>query len=193
MTITEVRSRAVAMAVARAREAEREEGVSQAALGRIKQGLLDLAAEKHLFPFSDFPPSKSGDSILYRLSEDQDHRFALYLSSAWPGKGTVPHNHTTWAVIVAIAGEEHNRLYERVDDGSVPGRGEVRQTSAFVVRPGTGISFLPDEIHSIHVMGDEPTLHLHMYGRGLEQLTERIGFDVENGTYRVFPPHRDIR
>lgn len=189
------RADAVAGAVTEARAAERELGVSRAALERVMRSLIALAAQRELFLPEDFPPpaSASDDSILYRLSEDEDHRFALYLSAALPGKGTVPHNHTTWAVIVAVAGEELNRLYERVDDGSVPGRGEVRQTGEFVVRPGTGICFLPDDIHSIHVAGDEPTLHFHMYGRGLEQLRERIGFDVDNGTYKVFPPHREIR
>lgn len=195
MSGAQQRAGAGAEAVTVARAAERDLGVSRAALERVMRSLIALAARRELFPPEDFPPPASAgdDSILYRLSEDEDHRFALYLSSARPGKATVPHNHTTWAVIVAVAGEELNRLYERVDDGSVPGRGEVRQTGEFVVRPGTGICFLPDDIHSIHVLGDEPTLHFHMYGRGLEQLRERIGFDVDTGTYKIFPPHREIR
>jgi hypothetical protein len=52
---------------------------------------------------------------------------------------------------------------------------------------------MPDDIHSIHVVGASPILHFHMYGLGLEHLTGRIGFDTSRGTYKVYPPHRDIR
>ena len=194
MTVAEERRRLVADTVARIRAVEREKGVSRAALEAVKELLIELAAKRELFPREDFPPPGEGTtSILYRLSEDDDHRFALYLNSAVPGKGTPPHDHTTWAVIAGIVGEEHNRIYERVDDGTVPGEGEVRRNEEITVRPGTGIALMPDDIHSIHVTGDEPTLHFHMYGLALEQLTERIAFDVERGTYKVFPPHRDIR
>ncbi len=194
MTVAEERARAVAETVARIRAVERERGVVRAALDEIKALLIELAARRVLFPWSDFPPPGEGEgSVLYRLSEDEDHRFALYLSSARPGKGTRPHNHTTWAVIVGIEGDEHNRFYERLDDGSVPGRGEVRQSGERTVRPGTGVCLMPDDVHSIHVDGPQPTLHFHMYGLALEQLAGRIGFDVQAGTYEVFPPHRDIR
>jgi hypothetical protein len=43
------------------------------------------------------------------------------------------------------------------------------------------------------VEGSQPILHFHMYGVGLEHLYGRIGFDMEKGTYTVYPPHRDIR
>jgi hypothetical protein len=49
------------------------------------------------------------------------------------------------------------------------------------VQPGTPIAFLPDEIHSIHVTGSTPTLHFHLYGRPLETLTGRLGFEIDTG------------
>ena len=188
------RQEAIAQALDRIRRVEAEEGVTRATLERIKDELIELAAKRGLFTFEDFPPpDHKGTSAMYRLAEDDDHRFALYLSSAWPGKETEPHNHTTWAVIVGIEGAEQNLLWRRTDDGSVDGRGEVEETGQLMVEPGSGIAFMPQDIHSIHVTGDQPTLHFHMYGRGLEQLTERIGFQRQDGTYRVYPPHRDIR
>ncbi len=50
------------------------------------------------------------------------------------------------------------------------------------------VSFGPDEIHSIHVEGKVPSLHLHMYGMSLERLPARLAFEPQSGTSAVFPP-----
>lgn len=196
MSIKAERRTAVAGAVERVRRIVAEEGESGAALDRIVEVLCDFSSSVELFRFEDFPLPERGsgtDNCLYRLSEDADHRFALYVNVSHPGKNSAPHNHTTWAAVAGVRGEELNRLYRRVDDGSVPGVGKVEQTGERNVAPHTGIRFLPDDIHSIHVTGKDPILHFHMYGLALEQLSGRIGFDVEKGTYNVYPPHRDIR
>lgn len=196
MASKEARRRAVASAVKEVREIVASQGEGKEALERIRSVLARLATHKDLFDFEAFPLPAEGSgaaNCLYRISEDSDHRFALYVNVSRPGKDSAPHNHTTWAVVAGVSGEELNRLYERVDNGDVPGRGEVRQTGEVVVGPGGGICFLPDDIHSIHVVKAEPILHFHMYGRGLEQLTGRVGFNVADGTYKIYPPHRDIR
>ena len=85
-------------AVADVRAIEKREGVTRESLEKIKQRLIRLAARKELFPASDFPPPASGGklkSCLYRVSEDEDHRFALYVNSSLGGHNTPPHNHTT--------------------------------------------------------------------------------------------------
>lgn len=152
-------------------------------LDRITHRLELLAKETHLFTAADFPPPAphEGDSTRYRLNpEDADDDVALYLNSLNPGKTSVPHNHTTWAVIVAVAGDELNRVYERLDDGSTD-QAEIRQVREKVVRPGHSINFLPEDLHSIHVTGQTPTLHFHLYGQPLETLVGRIGIDPETG------------
>ncbi|MFQ5935708.1 MAG: hypothetical protein ACE5LB_04795 [Acidiferrobacterales bacterium] len=188
------RTRVIQEAVSKIREIERSAGVSRDALERIKGILVELAGQAGLFPEGDYPyPTQDERSLMYLISEDPDHRFALYLSTGVPGRSSPPHNHTTWAAIAGIDGEEENRVYERVDDGSVPGSGEIREVRRVVLRAGDGIAFLPDDIHSIHVVSDQPTRHLHMYGLSVEHLPNRIEFDAENGTYKVFPPSRGIR
>ncbi len=191
-SIAERRNTAVGDAMSKIRGIEKTNGVNRDTLKEIREVLLGLAAKRELFPQADFP-SASGDPLLYLLSEDDDHCFALYLSTGVPSRSSPPHNHTTWAVIVGIEGEEQNRMYERVDDGSEPGRGEVRMRDEFVVKKGTGICFMPDDIHSIHVVSEVPTRNFHMYGRSLEHLPERIQFDTDKGTYAVFPASPGIR
>ncbi|MBF9266542.1 cysteine dioxygenase family protein, partial [Paracidovorax cattleyae] len=163
----------------------------RAALSAITERLEQLAAHKDLFSRADFPPPAEtagvGASTRYRLNPaDGDGGLALYLNSINPGKITAPHNHTTWAVIVAVEGQEVNRLYERTDDRSDPARARIHVAREFTVQPGAPIAFLPDDIHSIAVVGTEPTLHFHLYGQPLETLTGRVAIDPDTGEVKNY-------
>lgn len=194
MDIQSERAAAVAEAIGKVRDIEAEQGVTPAALEDIKAVMLDLAGRRDLFPEDAFPVDEGdGTGVVYRLSEDEDHRFALYASTGIPGKSVPPHNHTTWAVIAGIHGEEHNVFYERTDGGSQEGIGEVKQTGEFNIVPGTGIAMMPDDIHSISNRTEQKNVHLHMYGLALEQLHERVTYDTEAGTYRVFGAGQNIK
>jgi predicted metal-dependent enzyme (double-stranded beta helix superfamily) len=166
-------------------------GVTRAALDAIKAELLALAAQEHLFPSSEFPPPPNGEkgSNRYLLREEEGHRFALYLNALNPGNETKPHDHTTWAVVVAVDGQELNKVYERTDDGSDPDRCELRVREEIMVEPGRGIALMPEDIHSIHTTGTRPTRHLHMYGLALEQLDQRRAFDAETGEVSLYNKH----
>ncbi len=191
----QTREHEVKKTIEKIRTTEKTKGITRDSISEIKAHVIELAKIDGLFPLADFPvdPKTDGNGVIYRLSEDDDHRFALYASVGMPGKGVRPHNHTTWAVIAGIAGEEINKIYERTDDGSIAGEGTLKQIDEVVVEYGTGVAFLPDDIHSIHVEGDEKTVHLHMYGLALEQLHERVMYDQEMGTYKVFPASQNIK
>jgi predicted metal-dependent enzyme (double-stranded beta helix superfamily) len=155
----------------------------------MQQALQNLAARGDLFTHEAFPLPEEGGrraSALYRLSEDEDGRFALYVNSARAGVDSPAHNHTTWAIIAGIRGCEENRFYERTDDG-------VNETGRFPVEAGTSVAFLPDDLHSIHIHEGAPVLNFHLYGLALEQLSERVFFKASAGTWERFPAHVDIR
>lgn len=189
METTELRKRLVEEAVADIRAIEAADGVTRDSLQKILARLTALAAHAELFNLETYPAPPDGDgrrSCLYRISEDADHRFALYANASRGGYGTPAHNHTTWAVIAGVTGaDELNRFYERTADGG------VRQTGERSVRAGNGVAFLPDDLHSIHI--DAPLLNFHMYGLGLEQLHRREYYKPDEHRWQVFPPHSDIR
>ncbi len=163
-------------------------GVTSAGVDAIKTRLLELATLRHLFDPVDFPPptpEEENASCAYRISQDDDDRFALYLNTTGDEWDTPPHNHTTWAVVVGIHGDELNRFYEKTDDGGVV---EVHQ---HVVNEGTGIAMLPDDIHSIHVRGG--SLNFHCYGLALENLDRREYYVSDTGEWKVFAGVADIR
>ena len=176
MDVTAARTAVVAAAVERIRAIEAAQGITRPALDAIMAELSRLAAQEHLFPSAEFQPPPSGEkgSRRYLLQEDEGGRFALYLNALNPGNETKPHDHTTWAVVVAVDGEELNKVYAKRED-------RLDLVREVVVKPGTGIALMPEDIHSIHTQGTRPTRHLHMYGLALEKLDNRMAYDPATG------------
>jgi rhodanese-related sulfurtransferase/predicted metal-dependent enzyme (double-stranded beta helix superfamily) len=193
MSVHEQRADAVAQTMRAIRRIEAAKGVTQAALDDIKAELIALASRTELFPPSHFPVPAGRAGMVYRLSEDANLRYALYASAGVPGKAQPPHNHTTWAVISGVYGDEHNVFYERIDNRDTPGTGRLRKIGERTVTRGSAVGFLPDDFHTIEVLGDKPSLHLHVYGRSLEHLPGRIFFaGPDGGAYKVFPANPNI-
>ncbi len=182
------RTAAVAATMGRVKEIEQGQGVTRPALDAIKAEMLKLAAQESLFPAAEFPPPPAGEkgSKRYLLQEDPDGRFALYMLALNPGNSSKPHDHTTWAVVTAVEGQELNKVYRRVDDGAQEGHAKLEQVREVMVEPGTGIALMPEDIHSIHTSGTSSTRHLHCYGLALERLDTRQGFDLEQNTVQPY-------
>ncbi len=110
------RALAVREAIEAVRAIEAGHGVTREALDRIKPELVKLASRTDLFPPESFGNLPGRPGTIFHLAEDADGGFALYGSAGAPGKAQPPHNHTTWACISGVFGEEHNVAYERTDD-----------------------------------------------------------------------------
>lgn len=185
--VNAARSEAVAAAIDDIRDIEATLGVTRRGVEAIRDRLIELSAQRRLFPLDDFPAPAADDkttSYMYRLSQDADDRFALYAQASRGHVETPPHDHTTWAVVVGHAGNELNRFYERSDDGVV-------ETGRHMVEAGTGVAMLPDDLHSIHI--DQPSLNFHCYGLALERLDSRHYYSATTGEWKLFSAVSGIR
>jgi len=153
-------------------------GVTREGVAAMRDRLVQMASHKDLFSLDDYPPPADSGSAMYRISQDDDDRFALYVNSSDGDRSTPAHNHTTWAVVVGFEGQELNKFYERRAVGSPP------HTHQHMVEAGTGVAMLPDDLHSIHLTGR--ALNFHMYGLALERLDKREYYSETDGAWKFF-------
>ena len=193
MTLQEQRAQAIGELIERVRAIEAREGMTRPSLDKIKAELIALASRSELFPPAHFANAPGRSGTIYHLAEDRDGRFALYGSAGVPGKAQPPHNHSTWASIAGVFGDEHNVFYERCDRGESPDEGKLRRTHELTIQRGSACAMLPDDFHTIEVTSESESLHLHLYGKTLEDLPDRITFASSNGgKYARFMAKPDI-
>jgi len=186
MNVAEQRASAVASTLAKVRAIEAGQGVTRASLAAIRDEMLGLAGHRDLFPAEEFPIGEGKGERFVKLSVDPDGRYELYLEVADKAVDTLPHDHTTWAVIVGIQGLELNRLYE--GDGGEAGDAPLRLREEIPITAGSGICMMPTDFHSIHMERGELNMHLHLYGIGFAYMKNRRMFDLAAGRYLPYDP-----
>lgn len=133
--------------------------------------------------FENFPLPAAADEVLcsYLLYCEGDPGLTLYLNSIRGGVDSVVHDHGTWVVIVAIEGQERNRIYRRIDDGSQPDRATLELEREVTVCDGQPLVLESETFHSIHTGADQPALQLHLYGRPIDTISGRQIVDLQTG------------
>jgi rhodanese-related sulfurtransferase/predicted metal-dependent enzyme (double-stranded beta helix superfamily) len=187
------RHRAVAECLNEIRGLRDTIGPSDALIEAVRPVLVELGSKGDLFPQHTFRVV-DGKAAIYELSADPDGRLGLYASAGLPGKKQPPHDHRTWSCIAGVRGAEWNRYFDRVDDGSEPGRGVLEPTGDKVIRAGSARGMMGHKFHTIEVIEEDPALHLHLYGHTLDRLVGRVYFESEaGGDVKLFMTQPDLR
>lgn len=166
--------------VAEASELIRRLGPNKEAFDMIAEGLRSvagrgLATEKRLH---DLHGAAAGATIL----AEGDDGSALMLAR-FPSEAPTPvHNHDSWAVICVVEGRDRHTKWERVDDGSIEGRAEIRIVEERELGPGD-VEFLdepPGDIHSQQGIGGDAWELVYFGSNPLPKA--RAYFDPDAGT-----------
>lgn len=116
---------------------------------------------------------------VHMLHEEPNHDLAVFLVSWLPNRGTPPHNHKTWAVVVGMEGEEKEISYDRLDDETTPGFADLKRGGEQLITAGETTRCYPEHIHSVWNVGKDVSMSLHTYGRHINY-TGRSEFDLEH-------------
>ena len=120
---------------------------------------------------------------VHLLHEEDNHDLAVFAISWLPDRGTLAHNHRTWAVVAGIHGQEKETEWRRLDDGKKPGYAELERIGESVMTAGDVSTCMPDDIHTVWNVGDEVSMSLHTYGRHIN-FTGRSEFDPDKNEER---------
>jgi predicted metal-dependent enzyme (double-stranded beta helix superfamily) len=146
-------------------------------LARVRPLAVRLAADRAWLSPEHYRTDSDQGFLIHLLHEEPNHDLAV-MALAWlPGRGTPPHDHGTWAIVVGVDGEELNEYWRRVDDRQRPGYAELEKVSEKVCGKGEVVQMLPGAIHSVTNVGSNVALSLHVYGRHINY-TGRSRFDV---------------
>ena len=146
-------------------------------LGRV-QAIAQRAAVGHRAWLRDEmcrPDAEQGFGF-HLLHEEAGHELAVFIASWLPGRGTPPHDHGTWAVVVGLKGCERNTRWRRLDDRARPGYAEVAPAGDRLVGAGDVVAMPSGAIHSVCNEGVGVSVSLHIYGRHVNH-TKRSQFD----------------
>ncbi len=127
------------------------------------------------------PDPEKGWSVLM-LYDELNYPLTVQTVVWLPGKASPIHNHATWGIVALLAGEEKNTFWRRSNDLEFPDR--IEQVGEQILVPGDIISLMPDAIHGVEVMGDEPTISFNLYGK--TNYEQRFEFDPLTHTAKNF-------
>jgi len=135
-----------------------------------------------------WPTLDENEITVYR---DSGGLFSLRLY-VWDPARTYPvHDHGSWGVVVCLAGEIHERKFERIDDGHLPGFAKIKEKSSLFLKSGDTTTVLPlnDGIHQMDsVSEDIPSITLHLYGRAVRNGFVKCFNMQKNSVYRMVTP-----
>lgn len=124
------------------------------------------------------PPDPNQGWSVSMLYEEPDFDLTVQLVSWMPGVVSPIHNHACWGVVALLDGQEKNTLWQR--SPSEEFKDKIEPSSEIILTPGDTISFMPNAIHNVEALGDEPTVSFNVYG--VTDYKQRFEFDPINNT-----------
>jgi predicted metal-dependent enzyme (double-stranded beta helix superfamily) len=127
------------------------------------------------------PDPDTGWSVVM-LYDEPDFEITVQMVAWAPGSVSPIHNHGTWGIVAMLNGQEKNTFWQRSPIATHPN--QIVSTGELVLHPGDMISLLPDAIHRVEALGDEPTVSFNLYGK--TNYDQRFEFDLDRMEAQIF-------
>ncbi|MBD2329305.1 cupin [Alkalinema sp. FACHB-956] len=127
------------------------------------------------------PDPKTGWNVLM-LYDEPLFPLTVQLVSWAPGITSPIHNHATWGLVALLSGQENNTVWQRSPTPELPDR--IQPVTNRVLAPGDILCFMPEAIHQVEAIGDQPTISFNLYGE--TNYNQRFEFDPLQGTATTF-------
>jgi predicted metal-dependent enzyme (double-stranded beta helix superfamily) len=102
---------------------------------------------------------------------------------AWtPGVVSPIHNHASWGLVALLSGQEKNTFWQRSPTSEFPDR--ITPVSDRLLSSGDILCLMPDAIHHVEAIGNEPTISFNLYGE--TDYRRRFEFDPDRHTAQIF-------
>jgi predicted metal-dependent enzyme (double-stranded beta helix superfamily) len=102
---------------------------------------------------------------------------------AWaPGVASPIHNHASWGVVALLSGQENNNFWRRSPTPEFCNR--IEPVGDLCLTPGDILCLMPDAIHQVEAIGDQPTISFNLYGE--TNYEQRFEFDLIHNTAKNF-------
>ncbi|NEO29774.1 MAG: cupin [Symploca sp. SIO3C6] len=160
-------------------EAETDEGKR---LNRIRPLVRRLLTSSYWLQGEYVEPDPVKGWSVLMLYDEPDFPLTVQTVVWLPGRSSSIHNHATWGVVALISGQEKNIFWQRAGDREFPER--LEKTGECTLVPGDIISFMPEAIHSVEILGDEPSITFNIYGK--TEYQKRFEFDLTTHTATNF-------
>ncbi|WP_199245558.1 cupin [[Phormidium] sp. ETS-05] len=127
------------------------------------------------------PDPATGWSVLM-LYDEPDFPITAQTVVWAPGSISPIHNHGTWGIVALLNGQEKNTLWQRYPTAELPDH--IAEVGNIQLQPGDLIGFMPDAIHHVEAIGDDPTISFNLYGE--TNYPQRFEFDLTQSSAKNF-------
>lgn len=128
------------------------------------------------------PPDPATGWSVQMLYDEPDFPLTIQTVVWSPGSTSPVHNHGTWGIVALLDGQEKNTFWQRSPSAQFADR--IQATGERILTPGDILCLMPDAIHQIEPIGDEPTISFNLYGE--TDYDRRFEFNPVRATAEIF-------
>jgi predicted metal-dependent enzyme (double-stranded beta helix superfamily) len=128
------------------------------------------------------PPDPNTGWSVQTLYDEPDFLITIQTVAWAPGTISPIHNHATWGIVALLDGQEKNSFWQRSPTTEFPDL--IKPTGSRLLTPGDILCFLPNAIHQIEAIGQEPTISFNLYGE--TNYDQRFEFDTTHSSAQIF-------